>query len=229
MPSRALARPLQLQRPVWSVPALLRFAAWGAVLTVTLTGLGLALQAGEPTFDVRGLEAATAVRTDGTLVLARALTFLADLWFVAAVTALLGGWAWLRVRRLDLVWLVLAAVGGSLAVTGAVKLLSDRPRPDGGLAGTISSSFPSGHSVRGMIVYGLIAWFLLRLGSGWLRRLAASAALLLAVATGLSRIWLGVHWPTDVVAGYVLGATWLVLTLAITRPNRLTPSTSESP
>ncbi|MFA9430642.1 phosphatase PAP2 family protein [Egicoccus sp. AB-alg2] len=217
--SRPLARPLHLERPVWSLPSLARFAAWAALLVLVLVGVGRWLATSPvPAGDAAALEAVAGVRTGWSVTAARTLTFLADLWVVAAVTVVLGLLVYRRVRRLDLVWLVLAAVGGALVVTGVVKFVTDRARPDGALVGTISSSFPSGHSVRGMVVYGLVAWFLLRWASGWWRHLGIAVALLLAVATGWSRVWLAVHWPSDVLFGYALGIAWLMVTLSVTRP-----------
>ncbi|GGI09654.1 phosphatase PAP2 family protein [Egicoccus halophilus] len=226
--SSAHARPLVLERPVWSLAALWRFAAAGLVLAAALTGVGLGLQSdGLPAGDAATFDAAASARRAWTVSVARLLSFLADLEVVALLTAVLGTGVYLRVRRWDLVWLVVAAVGGALLVTGAIKLLTDRARPEGALTTTISSSFPSGHAVRGMVVYGLVAWLVLRwarprrLGPLDLRHVTIAVALLLAALTGLSRVWLAVHWASDVLFGYALGATWLLTTLVVTRPRRL--------
>jgi len=212
-------RGLYLERAVWTPGALARFAGWAVGLTVVLSLVGGWLATSRiPAGDAAVLDAVATLRTSGTVSVARVLTFLADLSVVAALMGLLGVVLFWRFRRWDVIWLTLAAVGGALFVTGVVKVVTDRARPDGALADTVSSSFPSGHAVRGVVVYGLIAWCLLRLARSWWRHLGVAVALLLAVATGWSRVWLAVHWPSDVLFGYVLGATWLLITLAVTQP-----------
>jgi membrane-associated phospholipid phosphatase len=74
-------------------------------------------------------------------------------------------------------------------------------------------SFPSGHAANSMIVY--LGLSLLAADDPEHRRWAVAAALLLTFLIGLSRPMLGVHWPSDVVAGWSFGALWLLLVLAI--------------
>jgi len=113
-------------------------------------------------------------------------------------------------------WLVRAAVaGGAAAGIGARLLLSEvlrRPRPPGAdwLVVAGGYSFPSGHTTAATIGSGLLAWAVTR----HLRRRAARAAVwaaaaVWAVGVGVSRVVLGVHWPLDVVGGWLLGAAWL--------------------
>jgi len=109
--------------------------------------------------------------------------------------------------------LVLAAtVSGSLAVDFA-KTLVARARPDvvPHLVEVSSLSFPSGHSANSAIVYLTIAILLAQvIERGTLRRYVAGVAVLLVVAIGVSRVYLGVHWPSDVLAGWSFGALWAV-------------------
>jgi undecaprenyl-diphosphatase len=102
-------------------------------------------------------------------------------------------------------------------VRTALMVLLDRARPPvadwavraGG------HSFPSGHTTSGAIAAGLLAWGLLRLRPDRLVRTLAAACCLVAGAVGCSRVYLGVHWPTDVLGGWLLAGFWLTVTLPL--------------
>ncbi len=102
-------------------------------------------------------------------------------------------------------WLALVTVGGTLLNT-ALKQIFSAPRPDllPHLDIVHSYSFPSGHSAGTMILFGALA-MLMRLRPAYL-----AAAFIIALI-GTSRVWLGVHWPSDVLAGWVEGLGWLCL------------------
>lgn len=127
---------------------------------------------------------------------------------VAVAAALLS----LARRRADGVWLVVTCLAGWAAMH-AMKLAFARPRPDsaGHLVEAAGASFPSGHAMMATVV-ALSLW---RLASprraGLVPGSLAAAAVTLVVAIGLSRVLTGVHWPTDVLAGWALGAGWATL------------------
>ena len=76
-------------------------------------------------------------------------------------------------------------------------------------------SFPSGHMTRAVVIYGLLAFLAVRLAErAWLRRLAPLAAAVLLVAIALDRLYLAVHWESDVVGGVLLGGTFLAASIS---------------
>ncbi len=106
--------------------------------------------------------------------------------------------------------LSIALIGGAL-LNYALKFLFDRPRPDLVAHGTevFTLSFPSSHAMLSATVYLTLGVMVMRYSSALrLKIYAMSVALLLAVLVGVSRVYLGVHWPTDVVAGWAVGAVW---------------------
>ena len=113
--------------------------------------------------------------------------------------------------------LTLGALGAWGLIEG-VKFLVQRPRPSffPPLIQTGGYSFPSGHALFGIAVYGLLAHMLLpRIRSRSARILLAFLTAVLVIAIGLSRVYLGVHYPSDVLAGWCLGIPWLFLCIEI--------------
>jgi undecaprenyl-diphosphatase len=111
-----------------------------------------------------------------------------------------------------LLWVSMVGAG---FVNAALKVSFNRPRPDVfpwrtthvGLA-----SFPSGHAMTSIVVYGTLAFLIARLApTRLLRRLTWTLAILVILLIGWSRLYLGVHWPSDVLAGFVMGAAWAVI------------------
>lgn len=130
--------------------------------------------------------------------------------FVVAYLALGRNW-----RRA--LFVLIAVLGGHL-LSLWLKALSERPRPTivPHLADVDSWSFPSGHSMSSTIVYVTLAALLSRIVKQRRQKLfLLSAALLLSFLVGVSRVALGVHYPTDVLAGWTAGIAWALLCLAI--------------
>ncbi|RFA07930.1 phosphatidic acid phosphatase [Subtercola boreus] len=117
--------------------------------------------------------------------------------------------------------LIVAAGSGSLLMTVAGKDFIGRVRPplsDAVPPYEFSPSFPSGHTLNAVVVAGVIAYLLiLRQDRVRNRVLIISAAALFALTIGLSRVFLGHHWFTDVLAGWILGAAWLALVITAHR------------
>ena len=117
--------------------------------------------------------------------------------------------AWLRWRRAA-VWLAVA-MAGSLALDMTLKYAYHRARPTAffGVA-PHSYSFPSGHALCSFCFYGVLAGLLsARTKSLAWRLIIWTVAALLVIAIGISRIYLGVHYPSDVLAGYLAAAVWV--------------------
>ena len=107
--------------------------------------------------------------------------------------------------------LLLAATAGNILLNGVLKLYFHRPRPEVFVWQThaVSSSFPSGHAMSATVVYGTVAYLLARLQRHrWARVLTLSAAVLIIALICSTRLYLGVHYPSDVLAGIVVGLAW---------------------
>ena len=128
---------------------------------------------------------------------------------LATVLTLLMVWRWRS--RTPLVLVLIAAVG-SLAMTTTGKALIGRARPP--LSEAVppyetSPSFPSGHTLNATVITAVLVYLVLRrLDSAWARTTAVAAGAAFVVSMGLSRVFLGHHWLTDVVAGWALGLGW---------------------
>jgi undecaprenyl-diphosphatase len=113
--------------------------------------------------------------------------------------------------------LLLVATAGGIALNLVLKLYFDRPRPHVIVWGTnaVSSSFPSGHAMSATIVYSTVAYLAARLQKRlWARWLTLLVAALVIVMISVSRMYLGVHYPSDVVAGALIGLGWAAFCMA---------------
>jgi undecaprenyl-diphosphatase len=145
------------------------------------------------------------------------LTFLGTGLIVMTLVLVSGMFLWLTKHKHSAMLLIVATVGGIL-LNNLLKMGFDRPRPQVFEWGqhTVSSSFPSGHSMSAATVYMTIAYLAARLQRRHFSRvLTLLAASLIVVLIGVSRLYLGVHYPTDVAAGVLLGIAWAALCMAM--------------
>jgi undecaprenyl-diphosphatase len=126
--------------------------------------------------------------------------------------------AWLLKRRARLDAIALLAAGaGSSALNALLKLIFHRDRPEfaSEFIKRHTYSFPSGHAMESVATLGMLGYLLLqRVDRPVHRRLIIAGTVLLVGAIGVSRVYLGVHYVSDVVAGYAAGAVWLLACIA---------------
>ncbi|MEU6980731.1 phosphatase PAP2 family protein [Streptomyces sp. NPDC046371] len=139
-----------------------------------------------------------------------------DPWTMRALAAVAVGWLWWRRERLLALWVAVTSLL-TVGLQQGLKAAVDRPRPlwPDPVDSADYSAFPSGHVMTATVTCGLLLWVLAlhwregRRGWGTL----AGAAVLSVVGVGWTRVYLGVHWPSDVVGGWLFG--WACVALAI--------------
>ena len=148
---------------------------------------------------------------------ARDVTALGGFTVLTLVTVMAVSLLAMQRRRLQALILASTVVLAQI-LAAVIKLMADRPRPD--IAAhfdlVYSSSFPSGHSTMSPVVYLTLAVIM---GAGEPRRevrvLMFACAVAVTIAVGLSRVYLGVHWPTDVLAGWALGSAIALVSMTV--------------
>ena len=115
---------------------------------------------------------------------------------------------------------VTMSVGGGILVSTLAKQVFDRPRPDLVAHGSLvqTASFPSGHAMMAAVVYLTLGILIAdALPRRRLKIYVMVIAIVMTILVGISRVYLGVHWPTDVLAGWVAGAVWAIMCFALLR------------
>ncbi len=143
----------------------------------------------------------------------RDFTALGGVGVLALITGAVVGFFYITNRRHS-AWMVAASIGGGVVLNNLLKWGFDRSRPDvvPHIAAVFSQSFPSGHAMLSAIVYLTLGVLVARTQTDWRIKLyILSVATGLTVLIGVSRLYIGVHWPTDVLAGWAAGAAWALL------------------
>lgn len=145
---------------------------------------------------------------------ARVLTFFGEPKILIGAGFVCGLWLWWAGRRhLALTVTFIVLIGRVLSVAQKYWIARVRPDIEPHLVVVKTSSFPSGHATSSMIFYLSLA-LALTAKTRW-HRAAAAGAIILSVLIGLSRVMLGVHWPSDVIGGWAFGMLWVLLTLRL--------------
>jgi len=181
-------------------------------------GLGLAVALGQTLlFDIALRDAVHSLAWPPLTTAMRIITRLGEPAFLALL-GIVVAWGLRGTRRAYAARLALSALG-ALAVSEALKLVFRRQRPAAffGYQEPSDYSFPSGHAMVSLCFFGVLAATLAALTKSRARRFglwAAAAAVVLLI--GFSRVYLGVHYPTDVLGGYALGVVWIAAARRIT-------------
>jgi len=201
---------------------------WGFVIAiVALAAIWLTmLLGGTGSLDRAVYEALYAGHRPALLVVARIFTALGEPTVLVTAGFVVAGWIWWRHHpHLALAILLIVLIGRGLAEAQKYMIARLRPDLEPHLVVVKTSSFPSGHATSSMIFYLTVA-LALTLGTRW-HRAAAAGAILLSLLIGISRVMLGVHWPSDVIGGWAFGMLWVLMTLRLA--GRLVRADSEQP
>lgn len=197
----------------WSIVALISALAFGFLLWGVLAHNGLTRA---------DLEVATFVaghRTAWLTTVMRIVTWLGSSFFIIPLGVAVGGILWLRRHTWRPVLMMSAAFLGAAGLYDIVKPAVARVRPPAALqvGGPDEGwSFPSGHATQTIAFYGMMAIVLIAWYAARRRVLFAIGAALVTIVVGASRLYLGVHWLTDVLGGYALGLSWLAVIVIAT-------------
>lgn len=161
----------------------------------------------------------------GRTAFMKAVTFLGNHKFLVPANLLLIGILFFRKEKAMALTVFIVAISSLLLKLG-LKELFQRPRPaDPLVEGITNFSFPSGHALMSIAFYGLLIWMLPRYikNRSLLRGLSIFLILLIGLI-GFSRLYLRVHYPSDVIAGYCIGILWLWCCLRVTSGIRQAPT-----
>lgn len=194
---------------------LLALASWIGFAAVT----GLVLAGALDGLDRSLLEAVVAGRGGAVELVASEITALGNISTVLAVALVCAAFLWRTPERRLASWIIgLALV--AWAAPEILKAIVERPRPAAGLWATEvrSPSFPSGHALQSALVWGAAAVAVRRAVGGRIGRAAIAVGALLALLIGASRPVLGVHFPSDVLGGWLAGWALLGVAIAVAPP-----------
>ena len=142
---------------------------------------------------------------------------------VLAIVAVSSVFLWLTRHKFSAALLLIATSGGIL-LNNLLKIGFGRPRPQVFDWGTevVSLSFPSGHAMSSAVVYGTVAYLAARLQRKRAHRVVLlTVAAILIILIGISRLYLGVHYPSDVIAGIIIGLAWAAFCMVMLEAIRL--------
>ncbi|MFD6101227.1 phosphatase PAP2 family protein [Nocardia salmonicida] len=195
-------------------PRVLALMATAAVLIIALTW---EVTSGVSRMDTAVLDWMIAHRGEPLTSITTVITDLGSTLSMTILASFTVGVFALR-RNLPVAALVAVTSLGAGVLVWVIKRLVGRQRPPEAsrLVFEPSLSYPSGHTLGSTVVVGIVAIVLVpRITKHWVRSTATVLAVAFPIAVGLSRIYLGVHWTTDVLAGWIIGLLWLVLCVTV--------------
>lgn len=179
-----------------------------ATATTLVLSTGLLYQNGLDTKILLGLQKLHNPVLDAIM---KGITFLGEPVVLLLISSALGINLWQSQRRRQATTLAMATVG-AVGLNVLFKELFRRARPAlwDYIVNAVHYSFPSGHAMVSTAVYGCIGYILAQQFPQWRKQILSSTTVII-LAIGFSRLYLGVHWPTDVLAGYAAGLLWLIV------------------
>lgn len=161
---------------------------------------------------INGMEAVASKTLDKVMFI---FTEMGSVWFLTALSLVVLVVLGVKMKdKWGMLFFIIAVGGGSL-LTIVLKNLYVRERPSiNPDIDAIGYSFPSGHSMGSLIFYGFVIYLVIRTRQrSWIRWLFVAILSMLIIMIGSSRIYLGAHFPSDVLGGYIAGLIWLILNL----------------
>lgn len=146
------------------------------------------------------------------------ITFFGEALFVVGLVLIISYFLWQKQKQRLMIPLWMVVVGSEVTAY-ILKLIINRPRPLGALVLEHTASFPSGHATIAVAFYGFLTYWLWSELKSY-RVLIITIGVITIFAIGLSRLYLGVHYLSDVLAGYLIGAIWLMIVVKICVLNR---------
>ncbi|WLR58482.1 phosphatase PAP2 family protein [Guptibacillus hwajinpoensis] len=201
------------QKKVWFPLVLNAFGLFIAVLAIMLFS-ELAeeiLEKETLQFDQAIISAVDGIRSDGLLNVMEFVTELGSVWWISVVSVVTVAFLWFKLRDgWSILFFVIAQAAGGLLTT-ELKHFFARSRPSIDAAyDAVGYSFPSGHAMGSFLLYGFIGYLIVRSQrSRTTKWLSGTLVFFFIALIGFSRIYLGVHYPSDVLAGYAAGTLWL--------------------
>ena len=220
---RALARRVRGHAvALYAEASLATLLVVGGAVAGTVAFIGLAqvvLGGATDAFDLAALEWLRDHRRPWLDVVASQVTDLGNAATLAVITLTAAAVLWAAHRRISVYLLLVSVITGAI-MTFALKAIFDRPRPEIPYAtgDPLSASFPSGHALMSAVTYGTVAYLVGRMArDGGVRHVTWFMAWFLVFLIGTSRMYVGVHYPTDVLAGWLGGVVWTVLLAGVFR------------
>lgn len=154
----------------------------------------------------------TVIAGDFWQTLVSQVTHLGDSIVLAIISVVTIGLLYWRNQKQAALWFLIAAAG-SFIITAVAKWAFGRDRPEivEQIVTASSASFPSGHTLRSAVVYSLLAYVIFRTNDGKLNYIIFTIVSAIILINGISRVYLGVHWPTDIIGAWLIAWFWVLL------------------